>query len=117
MRANAATALDHHLRNQEETMSTIPAQPPPGDSGDSWTRSVVEYANVTDSIDGHLERRVAALEEALMSRRARRRLRRMIRETNANFPAATFTVSRFEATGNDWLVYGHQGGPAVGVSR
>jgi hypothetical protein len=98
--------------------STIPQ--PPADDG--WSRQVARYVNVNDSIEGHLERRVAALEEVLSARWPRRillaaRLRRAIRETNANFPAETFAVSRFEATGNDWLAYGHQGGPAVGVNR
>jgi hypothetical protein len=100
-------------------VNNIPAQPA---SGDDWRRQAARYADMTDSIEGHLERRVAALEEVLAAPWPRRillaaRLRRTIRETNANFPSGTFWASRAEATANDWLVYGHSGGPAIGASR
>ncbi len=79
---------------------------------EEWMR---HYADIADSDTSHLELRVTLLEEALVSWRARRRLRRTIRRSAAAYAwvAPSFRSRREEATGLDWIAYGHAGGPAV----
>ncbi|SRR6266498_2997494 len=75
---------------------------------DAWRIDTNYAAVVTDSLAGHLERRVTALEEVLAARWPRRllaawRLGRQLRKSVAPFPGGTFADRRAEATTNDWL--------------
>jgi len=81
-----------------------------------WMVGIVDQIDSIDEMAGHLEWRVAALEEALVSRRARRRLVRVIRRADRAYRwvGPSFFQRRFEATVADWLLYGWQGGPAIG---
>ena len=62
-----------------------------------------EFA-ANDSLMSDLEARIIALEEAAMSRRARRRLARSIREASKTYQwAGTFYAARLESTTQEWL--------------
>jgi hypothetical protein len=76
---------------------------PPG-AGPNWPQAI-EFELVTDSLAEALERRVAALEHALCSPAARRRLRRNIRRANRAFAWAgpDFWDRRLESTTSEWL--------------
>jgi hypothetical protein len=78
--------------------------------GDPWTPDslageLIWQQWVDDSYDDVTERRLIALEEALVSRKARRRLRREIRKSAGRFAwvGSEFTWRRLEAVSNDWL--------------
>jgi hypothetical protein len=61
-------------------------------------------AMLSDSLMYELERRIIALEEALTSRRARRRLVRSIREAVTTYRwAGSFHDARLESTTHEWL--------------
>jgi hypothetical protein len=62
-----------------------------------------EFAS-NDSLMADLEVRIIALEEALTSRRARRRLARSIRESSKTYQwAGSFYAARLESTTQEWL--------------
>ena len=62
-----------------------------------------EFAS-NDSLMADLEVRIIALEEAVMSRRARRRLARTIREAIKTYQwAGSFYAARLESTTQEWL--------------
>jgi hypothetical protein len=57
-----------------------------------------------DSLMADLEVRIIALEEAVMSRWARRRLARSIRKASKTYQGAgSFFAARLEATTQEWL--------------
>jgi hypothetical protein len=69
----------------------------------TWDDYHAESAS-NDSLMADLEVRIIALEEAVMSRRARRRLARSIRKTsNAYRWAGSFFAARLESTTQEWL--------------
>jgi hypothetical protein len=80
------------------------SSPIPPQAGPTWPQAI-EFELVTDSLAEALERRVAALEYALCSPLARRRLRRHIRCANRGFAWAgpSFWDQRLEATTSEWL--------------
>ena len=82
---------------------TISQQPPTRRWHPTWY-DVNTLSLLDDSLTDMLERRIIALEEALVSRRARRRLRREIRQADRFWrPAApTFAARRLEITTYDW---------------
>ena len=53
-------------------------------SGPTWPQAL-QYEQVNDRLDEALQRRVAMLELALVDRRIRRRLRRVIRQGQRDF--------------------------------
>jgi hypothetical protein len=62
-----------------------------------------EFAS-NDSLMADLEVRIIALEEAMMSRWARRRLARSIREASKTYRwAGSFYAARLESTTHEWL--------------
>jgi hypothetical protein len=62
-----------------------------------------EFAS-NDSLMADLEVRIIALEEAVTSRRARRRLARTIREAIKTYQwAGSFYAARLESTTHEWL--------------
>ena len=62
-----------------------------------------EFAS-NDSLMADLEARIIALEEAVMSRRARHRLARSIREASKTYRwAGSFYAARLESTTHEWL--------------
>ncbi len=62
-----------------------------------------EFAS-NDSLIADLEVRIIALEEAVMSRRARRRLARSIRRASKTYRwAGSFFAARLESTTQEWL--------------
>jgi hypothetical protein len=64
---------------------------------------ISEFAS-NDSLMADLEVRIIALEEAVMSRRARRRLARSIREASKIYHwAGSFYAARLESTTQEWL--------------
>ena len=64
---------------------------------------ISEFAS-NDSLLAELEVRIIALEEAVMSRRARRRLARSIREAIKTYQwAGSFYAARLESTTHEWL--------------
>lgn len=73
-------------------------------AGPSWAQANT-FEIVTDSLNEALERRVAALEHAVCSASARRRLRYQIRSSNRLFAWAgpDFWTRRLEATTSQWL--------------
>jgi uncharacterized membrane protein len=72
---------------------------------EQFARQLVRSEDIDDSMTGHLERRVAALEEALISDTARTALAAGIRQSVAGFGWAgpDFWSQRLEATAADWL--------------
>lgn len=93
-------------------MNTIPPIPggvPLAAEVDRLRRECVYDSLVTDELATALELRVSALEEALISRRARRRLRRALRESDATYAWAgpTFADRRAEAAGAERLASPH----------
>jgi hypothetical protein len=64
---------------------------------------IAEFTS-NDSLMADLEVRIIALEEALTSRRARRRLIRSIREASKTYQwAGSFYAARLESTTHEWL--------------
>jgi hypothetical protein len=64
---------------------------------------IAEFTS-NDSLMADLEVRIIALEEALMSRRARRRLARTIREAIKTYQrAGSFYAARLESSTQEWL--------------
>jgi len=85
-------------------MSTTLPQPPPSRRWHPTWDDLNSVMLTDDSLHELLERRVIALEEALVSRRARRRLRREIRAAARAYRwAGDFTAARYEATLFQWL--------------
>lgn len=80
------------------------SSPIPPRGGPDWPQAI-DFELMTDSLAEALERRVTALEHALCSRPARRRLRRQIRHADHAFAWAGpgFWDRRLEATTNEWL--------------
>jgi hypothetical protein len=82
-------------------MTETPTQPqPPPD--DLWAElaGMEDHADASDHL---LEARVAALEEALVSRRARRRLLRQLRRSARAYRwTGSFAASRGEQAGYDY---------------
>ena len=69
----------------------------------TWDDYNTESAS-NDSLMSDLEARIIALEEAVMSRRARRRLVRSIREASKTYQwAGSFYAARLESTTHEWL--------------
>ena len=85
-------------------MSTIiPEQPPSRRWHPTWDDFNAESAS-NDSLVSDLEVRIIALEEAVASRRARRRLARSVRRAhNAYRWAGSFYAARLESTTCEWL--------------
>ena len=68
-----------------------------------WDDYTAESAS-NDSLMSDLEARIIALEEAVTSRRARRRLARSIREACKTYRwAGSFFAARLESTTYEWL--------------
>ena len=68
-----------------------------------WDDYTAESAS-NDSLVSDLEARIIALEEAVTSRRARRRLARSIREACKTYQwAGSFFAARLESTTYEWL--------------
>jgi hypothetical protein len=68
-----------------------------------WDDYTAESAS-NDSLMSDLEARIIALEEAVTSRRARRRLARSIREACKTYQwAGSFFAARLESTTYEWL--------------
>jgi len=91
----------------------IPPTPPARQPGEAWTadRLAVELIRqqwIQQPYETVMERRLAALEEAVVSGRARRRLRREIRRRLTQFAWAgpDFWSRRVEAVGNEMLADG-----------
>lgn len=90
---------------------TIPQPPPDGITPElrAWMVETVRHADVSDSLDWELEKRVAALEEVLAARWPRRlvaawRLGRSLRASVAPWRSEEkFVYQRAEATSNAWL--------------
>ena len=83
------------IEDQSTDHTTI-THPPCGDFS-------AEFAS-NDSLMADLEVRIIALEEAVMSRRARRRLARTIREASKTYQwAGSFYAARLESTIQEWL--------------
>jgi hypothetical protein len=95
------------------------SQPPEGRPPLTAEQVMIALSNYegieADSIS-YLGARIGALEEALISRRARRRLRRAYRQTDKAYRWAgeSFRERRFEATSADESLFGFMGGPAIG---
>jgi hypothetical protein len=88
----------------EETVSHIvPEQPPLRRWHPTWEDYNADAAS-TDSQISDLEVRIIALEEAVASRRARRRLARSIRRAHKAYRwAGSFFAARLESTTHEWL--------------
>ena len=85
-------------------MNTTTTPQPPSRAWHPTWHDVNTLMLIDDSQHSALEDRVIALEEALISRRARRRLRRKIsRGAKAYAWAGTFAAGRMEATTYEWL--------------
>jgi hypothetical protein len=91
----------------------IPPAPPGRQPGEAWTADrlaaeLIWHQWVQQSYEAVTERRLAALEEAVVSRRARRRLRRGIRRRLRQFTWAgpDFWSRRIEDVGNEMLAEG-----------
>jgi hypothetical protein len=81
----------------------IPEQPPSRRWHPTWEDYNADSAS-NDSLVSDLEVRIIALEEAVASRRARRRLARSIRRAhNAYQWAGSFFAARLESTTHEWL--------------
>ena len=88
----------------------ITPQPPTRQYHPTW-RDLNILSFTDDSLMWALEQRVVELEHALVSRKARRRLRREIRaRAKAYAWARSFEAARAEATTYDWL---NRPGPRV----
>ena len=85
-------------------MSTIiPDQPPTRRWHPTWNDYNADCAS-TDSLISDLEVRIIALEEAVASRRARRKLARSIRQAYRAYSwAGSFFAARLESTTYEWL--------------
>jgi hypothetical protein len=97
---------------------TIP-QPPEGRpplTAEAVMIKLSTYEGINDDSTSYMQSRLAALEEALVSRKARRRLRRAIRQADRDYAWAgpTFLHRRDEACSADFHFYGYMGGPAIG---
>jgi hypothetical protein len=69
----------------------------------TWDDYTAESAS-NDSLMSGLEARIIALEEAVTSRRARRRLARSIREACKRYQwTGSFFAARLESTTYEWL--------------
>jgi hypothetical protein len=110
--ANTTAALDHHLRQQEETVTdTIPQPPADGIPPQirDWMITCARAMEAGDSLDWQLEQRVAAVEEVLAARWPRRLLlaRRLGRDLRASIVPFTdepgFLQRRAQATATSWL--------------
>jgi hypothetical protein len=81
----------------------IPEHPPSCRWHPTWDDFHAESAS-TDSLVSDLEVRIIALEEAVASRRARRRLARSIRRAHKAYRwAGSFFAARLESTTCEWL--------------
>jgi hypothetical protein len=81
----------------ERTDHTITATHP------TWDEYNEDSAS-NDSLMSDLEARIIALEEALTSRRSRRRLVRSIRKASKTYRwAGSFYAARLESTTQEWL--------------
>ena len=85
-------------------MSTIqPQNPPTRRWHPTWDDYNADSAS-TDSLVSDLEVRIIALEEAVVSRRARRRLARSIHRAHKAYRwAGSFFAARLESTTHEWL--------------
>lgn len=97
-------SAEHKMPELDETVSTvIPEQPPSRRWHPTWEDYDADSAS-NDSLMSELEFRIIALEEALVSRRARRRLARSIRRAHKTYQwAGSFSAARLESTTYDWL--------------
>jgi hypothetical protein len=69
----------------------------------TWDEFNADAAS-NDSLMSDLEARIIALEEAVMSRRARRRLARSIRKASKRYQwVGSFYAARLESTTQEWL--------------
>jgi hypothetical protein len=91
----------------------IPPTPPAGQPGEAWTADglageLIRQQWTQQPYETVIERRLAALEEAVVSGRARRRLRREIRRRLRQFAWAgpDFWSRRVEDVGNEMLADG-----------
>jgi hypothetical protein len=91
----------------------IPPAPPPRQPGEAWTADrlaaeLIRQQWTRQPFEAAVERRLAALEEAVVSGRARRRLRREIRRRIRQFAWAgpDFGSRRAEDLGNEMLADG-----------
>jgi hypothetical protein len=88
----------------EETVSAIICEQP---LSRRWHPTWDDYnadAASNDSLVSDLEVRIIALEEAVVSRRARRRLARSIRRAHKAYRwAGSFLAARLESTTHEWL--------------
>jgi hypothetical protein len=85
-----------HMAERTDDHTIIAIHPTCGDC-------ISEFAS-NDSLMADLEVRIIALEEAVMSRRARRRLARLIRDASKTYQwAGSFYAARLESTTHEWL--------------
>jgi hypothetical protein len=88
---------------QETVSGIIPEQPPSRRWHPTWDDFNAESAS-NDSLVSDLEVRIIALEEAVASRQARRRLARSIRCAHKAYGwAGSFFAARLESTTHEWL--------------
>jgi hypothetical protein len=84
-------------------MTDIIPQPPSRRWHPTWEDYNADSAS-NDSLMSDLEARIIALEEAVASARAHRRLRRSIRQAYRAYSwAGSFFAARLESTTYDWL--------------
>jgi hypothetical protein len=97
--------LDHHQPELEKIVSSIIPEPPPSRRWHpTWDDDYNADCASNDSLVSDLEVRIIALEEAVASRRARRRLARSIRRADKAYRwAGSFFAARLEATTHEWL--------------
>jgi hypothetical protein len=90
--------------NSSETVTSIfPEQPPSRRWHPTWDDYNADSAS-NDSLVSDLEVRIIALEEAVASWRARRRLARSIRRAHKAYGwAGSFFAARLESTTHEWL--------------
>ena len=90
--------------NGSETVRPVVSERPPSCRWHpTWDDFNAESAS-TDSLVSDLEVRIIALEEAIASRRARRRLARSIRRSHKAYRwAGSFFAARLESTTHEWL--------------
>ena len=101
-------------------MKFIIPEHPVRQPGEPWTAGQIAAEMIWQDWDDQpaqivSERRLVALEEALISRKARRRLRRELRESAARFAWASdsFRGCRIEAVGNLILCWRDRPGAAA----
>jgi hypothetical protein len=90
--------------NSSETVSSVISEQPPSRRWHpTWEDYNADSAS-NDSLVSDLEVRIIALEEAVASRRARRRLARSIRRAHQTYRwAGSFFAARLESTTCEWL--------------